>query len=340
MINYITDPYEIFKHAFIFSGSNHNQRYEKIEYLKNHHQKFDSYLIGSSRVGLIEPKIIESYFKDSIFYNAWMSGANPVDAALLLDYMIQNRWQLKNVYLVIDDNIFTMIDYRSTSRAQRRWHYDISQTNAIIFFCSYLFSFHIGAIKAKLLGYFQSAESQEDIQHGTWSYTTKKTKHKKNAEDYIKYEPLFRQFSYNHPEHINWESIHLYLEKIATQCKNYKINCTTTTAPIHHKILAKIPRTHQEKMLRIISKYFPNGFWHFSYLNPITIDNKNYYEPIHHIEQIDKLMLAKIFNDKFINVPQDFGLFITQENLEVSLQKIDQIEKIYKKSLDMQHLYP
>ena len=80
-----------------------------------------------------------------------------------------------------------------------------------------------------------------------------------------------------------------------------------------------------------MAESFPNGFWHFGYLNSITTNDYNYYEETHHIPDIDILSLNRIFQRNADSIPKDFGIFITKDNLKQSLKTMHEIESRFSR---------
>ena len=67
-----------------------------------------------------------------------------------------------------------------------------------------------------------------------------------------------------------------------------------------------------------------SGFYDFSGLNSDTTDNLNYYETSHYRPKVGDLVIARIFNQRNINVPGDFGQWVTAENIDLHLETLRQ----------------
>jgi len=67
-----------------------------------------------------------------------------------------------------------------------------------------------------------------------------------------------------------------------------------------------------------------SGFYDFSGLNSVTTDYFNYYETSHYRWRVGDLVIARIFNDPTVNVPEDFGRWVTRENIDHHLQALHQ----------------
>lgn len=70
--------------------------------------------------------------------------------------------------------------------------------------------------------------------------------------------------------------------------------------------------------------------WSFYGINTITLNKENFDNLGQHFKpKISPLIFARIFNDKNIKVPEDFGVLLTKENIDEELEKIKKIEKQY-----------
>jgi hypothetical protein len=73
-------------------------------------------------------------------------------------------------------------------------------------------------------------------------------------------------------------------------------------------------------------------FWDFTGYNSITTDDRNYYEWSHYRVTVVKYILARVFNDPSVDVPDDFGVFVTQDNIEAHLEKLRENIVSYRKN--------
>lgn len=76
--NYWVDPFGVFSHKSLEWPSYEmtiNPRTAKITYLKDHHQDYDSYILGCSSTSSFPVESLNSYL-DASFYNMIMYGAD------------------------------------------------------------------------------------------------------------------------------------------------------------------------------------------------------------------------------------------------------------------------
>ena len=79
--NYWVDPFGVFSHKSLEWPSYEmtiNPRTAKITYLKDHHQDYDSYILGCSSTSSFPVESLNSYL-DASFYNMIMYGADMLD---------------------------------------------------------------------------------------------------------------------------------------------------------------------------------------------------------------------------------------------------------------------
>lgn len=338
LLNFILNPYEIFEHQLLGDGTYHNQRYEKINFLKNNHQRFNAYLVGSSRIGFITPQKIETYLPGSRFYNAWVSSGNPLDAQIFIDWLLRNHYEVKYLLIQIGlDHAIKIVDYRLVQDMQRLWHYDVTLSDPMGFYNPYIFGFLTQSItrKMQLILSKQKISQLEDIQSGIWDYTTRKKARNENLGLYIRNETTFHKplppFPYDSIQPQQLQMLTQALKDIDKQCQSYNIQCIFVTAPLYYKETQRYPSKLRDFILTILAQSLSNGFWHFGYLNSITTDEHNYYESTHQLPEIDSMMLDKIFQHSTNNIPKDFGIFITKENFESSMQYLHTIEQEFQK---------
>ena len=69
LVNIVVDPYYIFRTPFLKIQSQRNDRYAKIEHLKKKKEKFNFFILGSSRTYYTRPSTLEKYIPSGKGYN-------------------------------------------------------------------------------------------------------------------------------------------------------------------------------------------------------------------------------------------------------------------------------
>lgn len=312
-INYIVDPFNVFDSGFFKHPAQHNERFLKIKHLEKNHSKYNSYIFGSSRIGTTDPKLIEQYIPDSKFYNMAVASANLYDYVMHLRYMLKSNYEIKNLYLQID--IRDMERYgRSDSDYQKKLHPYVTGDSLNEFYLKYLFGFFPKNIneKVKLNLNFQKKGDYFLDTSGMWTSTEKENRLIDDCEKYVKNTKVFHKKIKRNKGSLNLDKTIHALKEIKYLCKKNDINLYIFTTPHNHKMMDSFKVKDYLKFLRLISN--ETDFFNFSGYNTVSNDNCNYYEISHYRPQVAILIAARIFDNKSIVIPNDFGLYITKEN--------------------------
>ena len=313
-MNYVIDPFNIFHTKYLKYQYQMNERFIKIEFLEKEHSKFNSYMFGSSRIGSTNPEIIEKYIPDSKFYNLTASGATLNDDLRILEYFIDRKYNVKNVYLQIDirENMdaykYNKNDYL------RKDHPYINNESLLKYYMNYLTIFPWENIKGKVKNNMQGEDNLKyNLQTGAWTNEKAERKIMSNPQDYIKNEPSFHAKSARTQKGVYTSQNLSDLKEIKKLCDKYNINLIIFITPHNHKLLDTIILEDYIEFLVRLSEI--SAYWDFSGYNTVTLNNENYYEYSHYRPNISKLIAARIFNDKDVELPSDFGFYVTKQNV-------------------------
>lgn len=332
LINYIVDPFKVFGTNFLPETFQENQRYLKVKFIDKAHNKYDSYLFGSSRISFTNPKIIEKYIKNSKFYNFTVTSANLEDNFLHIQYLFKKGYKVKNIYLEVDiDNNIKSSYKKSNNDLMIKLHPNVDNSNKIDFYIQYLKSIAINATIGKIMVNFKPDRENaflSDINGtGMGYFKNKEQIINNNPELYYKNENTLnvnkvkRKQDYYIKNNIN------ALKKIIKLCKTNKTNIIIFITPHNYNSLNKVNEEGYIEFLKEMSQI--TNYWDFSGYNSITTNNYNYYEESHYRPFIANIIAAKIFSDKTVKVPDDFGLFVTPHNI---LQHIEDIKAQIKQA--------
>jgi hypothetical protein len=321
VLNLIIDPYHIF-HTNIFKLEIAvNERYNKIEYLKSNPSKYNSFLIGNSRIGTTNPHILEQYIPNSRFYNMTLATANMEDIITHLQYLIKYNQPITNIYLQLDymDMMFWgHIDENNFLYIQ---HPSVSQRNPLKFYIDYLRIFPIETFKSKIQ-LNTSPNGSESVHYdinstGMWIMNKQRELEiEEHPQKFILNEPSFHTNTINiwKKDDTVYSKMLTALHTIVDLTNKHHINLILYTPPYNHALLNNFVTNDILTYLEDISKI--HSFYCFSNYNSITLDDTNYYESGHFRRKVGALVAAKIFNDKKITTPDDFGIYITHDNFQ------------------------
>ena len=326
-VNYVVDPFNIFHTKILKEQFQMNERFMKIEYLENNKDKYNSYMFGSSRIGTTPPSVINKYLENAKFYNFTVSSANLYDYLIHLKYFIKANYPIKNLYLQID--IDNMSAYsRPNSDYLRKAHPFVNNESLKNYYLSYLTGFFPFNIKGKILLNIQRDDITDYfIETGIWTKPLKEEKILKTPEKFVQEEISFNTKNNRTTKNAQYENNSKALKEIVDLCKENNINLIVFTTPHNKNMMDTFIVEDYLEFLKMISKY--TKFYDFTGYNSITIENINYYESSHYRQNVGELIAAKIFNDKSIEVPQDFGVLVTKENIDEHLENLRKQIKEY-----------
>ncbi|MDN5128017.1 hypothetical protein PJV90_06645, partial [Aliarcobacter butzleri] len=117
-------------------------------------------------------------------------------------------------------------------------------------------------------------------------------------------------------DYLEWgEDSLYYYKKIVELCKEYNINLKIFTTAIHSSMFKLLEETEKMDIFYLwkeeLSKIAP--YWDFMTQNSISDNEDNYIDPSHLKQELGYLYFARIFDDKSIEVPKDFGIFVEKK---------------------------
>ena len=324
MINYVIDPFNIFHTQFFPKQFQMNERFIKVEFLQEHHADYNGYIFGSSRIGTTSPRTIEKYHQNTHFYNMSLSAANMEDYLSHLKYFIDNNYPIDTLYLQID-LVDTLIGYgHPKDRYLTKKHPYIVGDSLLSYYISYLTIYSSSDLKGKLQKNLASDKQEKDLEKviydledtGTWGRPNKELALKDDAEQYIK---NVKSFHIPDPENTYRKDIKSYpkiitaFKEINQICLENNIEFIVFTTPHNHNMLHGV--NSEDAMMFMRDLVSIHDLWYFSGYNSITTNDENYYESSHYRPYIGDLIAAKIFHDTTIDIPKNFGILLTTQNI-------------------------
>lgn len=323
-LNYLVDPYQVFGSDYLKHPLQLNKRYLKVKHLEQNPAQYNSYLLGSSRIGTTEPEVIEQYIPNSKFYNLTVSLGSILDNIMLIKHLLRLEHEVKNLYMQIDVN--SMAIYKQgKSDYQRKYPPSLTKRDEFEFYFEYLTIFPLENIKGKIAINLNETDRLKrpvnDIEETGCFFLPYQDS--LIAQDPAKY--IANEVTFNHlaPERkvtgVHIEETIRALRVIKELCDENNINLIPFVTPHNHNMLNTFNSEDYLYFLSEIATVLP--YWDFSGYNSITKDNRNYYEHSHYRANVAKLIAARIFNDSTIVVPEDFGKKVDLKNLNIHLKE-------------------
>ena len=323
-MNYWIDRYAIFNHNKIYFSEEPNQNFIKMEILLNSEIKNDSFLFGSSRVGKINPKL----FQNGKYYNMTYSEGLPHEHLKNIKTLLKHNISIKNIIIALDDFSYQVEPTTHHSQPMRKLHYKSENTFIFNFYKHYL---TLLPDPISILNKIKCMRQKDNCQNYDFFSTgmpivpsSIENKIEKNVSEHIANQKFLT------PTHYKGNRIEKTIgeiKNIKTICRNNNINLIILINPIHKVTYLDTNFNNFQLFKKQLSEI--QNFYDFSGLNSITTNNYYWYETSHYRVKVGDKIYARIFNDKAIDVPKDFGVLVTKQNIDQHLANLRNQIKAY-----------
>ena len=303
----------------------------KLLYLDKNHNKYDSYLIGSSAAACYDIEAMNNYFNAS-FYNLYTTNSNAVEYYALATIAIEH-FNAKNIVVNIDT--FEPAAYNK-SQNTLSLHADAlySKTLPIKFFLQYVFQnpkyalakSSTSQLSADISLFTNIIPETGEIDYS--EYNEKKigdmeTYNKENAQSFRIVEK-----SANLPSIISSVDC---IERIKELCARKGVNLIVIASPVYSEQWKLYDRDQLSSFKTKLANAV--NYWDFSNTS-LSYDSRYFYSKHHFRKDVTRMMLAEIFNDTSVYRADDFGTYITKDNINTELNILLE-DKIALKDLDL-----
>ncbi len=312
-VNYVIDPYGIFRKDFREQRRSPNDHFIKMRHLLGNPTKYDSLLIGSSRIG----KIDVGRLRNGRYYN--LSHAEGVPGGHLKDIkmLLAKGMRIKNILMGLDDFSYKVDPaahlHRPLTHPYGSWMENLH------FYTEYLLKI---PTKEALKEYWNKTTIKMffDIYETGMPLHREEDEHIERDKD-----AHINHKKFNNPTRYRGDRTRKTLQEIRdikNICILHNINLILFINPIHKTTyIDSGPQQFEEFKQGLVEVV---DYYDFSGLNSITIDNYCYYETSHYRYFVGDFIVARIFNDHSVAVPGDFGVFVTKSNIEAHLEAMRQ----------------
>ncbi len=318
LLNLLVDPFGLFLDVYKWDSYNftQNPRTAKINYIDKNKDKFDSYIVGSSGCGSIKVDTINKYSGDT-YYNSFYYGSDLMDTYNTIKYLSETA-NVKNVLLGINYNTAMFFDV-GDDEINQRMAAKVSDKNLFNFYTSYLFAnprYAVEKIKNKKEdSFFQKAFDVFISETGNYDKNLRDTENISNYNDYLDKPTynVFKVYPKANKDLTEIENFSKYIKRIKDLCDEKGINLQTVVFPIYWEDFDNYKLDELEKFYRSLGSI--TDFWDFS-KSTISADARYFYDSTHFRNSVGDMMLAKIYNDKDVYMPEDFGYHVNQKNID------------------------
>lgn len=312
--NILMDPFGVFGdklfHWDSYSQTN-NPRVAKIEYLDEHHDEYDSYIIGSSSAASYDTELLNAY-TGARFYNLFVYGCDTGDYSDFAHYLIEN-YEVKNLILNIGINEAAPPTNDGTGLNDRS-HYRVTGESKLSFLWDYAFANpKYGA--EKLRSYFSDTELPQSfdvfqVESGCYD---KRVRDVERIGDWERYMAVYGDsFSCENQSRTlpEKETCLRAVEEILSLCEENGVKLTVIFSPVYYGQWEKVAPAELADYKTALAER--TDYWDFS-LSSISMDARYFYDNTHFRNAVGSMVLAKIFGDSSVYMPEDFGSYVTRE---------------------------
>ena len=314
--NYVTDPFAAFGDKFLnwFSyDETNNPRVAKISYLEQHHNEYDSYILGCSSTSSLQVSDFNKLY-DANFYNLIMYGADMRDCEKIADYLIEHyevKHLVLNVYL---DNGFTYDD--ETDRLTRNLHYLTDpDTSALSFYTRYLFCDpRYGFAKLKNLRNDRLLPQSFDVFNevtGEYDKRVRDVEPIGSMDTYLEAYPVFADYPKTGDFVLGQtENCMKSVAAIKERCEAAGVELVVVAAPVYIDYFQNFQPEDVANFYASLAKV--TDFWDFS-CSSVSCEPRYFYDATHFRNAVGSMIAARIAGDDSVYIPDDFGTYVTAD---------------------------
>lgn len=317
VINYIVDPLWTFSHSNNFNQKQNgfDERQQKTNYIyEKHLNNFDGILLGSSRATLIN----QNDFEDMNIYNYSVSSMLPYEYKGYIDFAKKIKGE-DFKYIIIGSDFFGTNKLKEIKTQDSSYYINNTMTT----FYKYKMLVSLELLKKSFTNIKISlfdAKNYYDRNNIHYQNKLSEIERKKRFDENIKIHTIeFMRSNYTYDN--NYINI---LKQLKNDNPNSKF--IIFTSPISADLLVSIIKNGEkineyERWLKELVDIF-GEVNHFMTINSITKNLQNYPDDDHAYPYILKLLANKLSNTKNNNLPEDFGILLTNKNIHEHIENL------------------
>jgi len=333
VFNAIVDPFGVFGDPIFdwYSYSfTQNTRVAKFTFIDRNHEQFDSYILGASGSSAFCVNLLNDYL-DANFFNFHFLGADMHNVEDTAQYLIEN-FTVENIIIGISitNGVYFDQDRQRDNPKMHSMHVSAAGGSRFTFWSRYLwmnpqYSFDkISAFRART--YLPGASDWFDISTGAFDKRGRAAARISCLDEYNITYPEFENFPfYNDVRMLQIENTLESLARIRDMCEAAGVNLIIIFNPLFYRHFDYFNRDDFNRFFTGLAEVIP--FWDFS-MNALSFDPRFFYDPTHFRQALGDMVLARIFDDSSVYIPDDFGVFVTPENALARALSLPYIEPL------------
>lgn len=329
LLNLIVDPFGVFGDRVLGWWSydmSFNSRTAKFSYLEQHHEEFDSYVIGGPSAGAWSTETLDRYF-DGRFYNLALSGNDMRDVEQYVRWLV-GHYEVKNLVLsvTVDNARAHAGDDRAITEAMPC---QLDGSSSLAYYIRYLFAdSYYGLNKLMKMGkdgIVPSFSDRFDADTGAIDYSDRDVEAigAGSLEDYLESNPAFTDLPASTPLLWQQECISS-VAAIRDLCEEAGVNLVVVAAPVYYDYLSRFSRKEVEEFFSALARVTP--YWDFT-SSSLSRDPRYFYDPASFRSHVGEMMLARIFDDGSVYRPRDFGVYCTADSGPARLWDVEEPDR-------------
>ena len=317
-LNAAVDPFGAFGDRLLswFSyDETNNPRVAKLSYLEQHHDEYDSYILGCSSTSSFPVDAFNEEF-DARFYNLIMYGADMRDCEKITRYLIEH-YEVKN--LILNVYLDNGLEYDEESdRLTKSLHYkEDPDTSALSFYTRYLFAdpryalAKLNALRTDTI--LPQTFDVFDERTGCYDKRVRDAEPIGSAERYLESYPVFADYPHQTLSLPYTEPCMQSVAAIRAMCEEAGVNLTVVAGPVYAAYLKNYQTEDIAAFYRSLAQVTP--FWDFS-SSSVSCEMRYFYDGTHFRNNVGEMMCARMTGRTDLWLPDDFGTYVTADTPE------------------------
>ena len=317
-LNAAVDPFGAFGDRLLswFSyDETNNPRVAKLSYLEQHHDEYDSYILGCSSTSSFPVDAFNEAF-DARFYNLIMYGADMRDCEKITRYLIEH-YEVKN--LILNVYLDNGLEYDEESdRLTKSLHYkEDPDTSALSFYTRYLFAdpryalAKLNALRTDTI--LPQTFDVFDERTGCYDKRVRDAEPIGSAERYLESYPVFADYPHQTLSLPYTEPCMQSVAAIRAMCEEAGVNLTVVAGPVYAAYLKNYQTEEIAAFYRSLAQVTP--FWDFS-SSSVSCEMRYFYDGTHFRNNVGEMMCARMTGRTDLWLPDDFGTYVTADTPE------------------------
>ena len=317
-LNAAVDPFGAFGDRLLswFSyDETNNPRVAKFTYLEQHHDEYDSYILGCSSTSSFPVDAFNEAYGAS-FYNLIMYGADMRDCEKIAQYLVEH-YEVKNLILnVYLDNGLTYDE--ESDRLTKNLHYkEDPDTSVLSYYTRYLFAdpryalAKLNALRTDTI--LPQTFDVFDEQTGCYDKRVRDAEPIGSEERYLESYPVFADYPHQTLSLPYTEQCMQSVAAIKTLCVEAGVNLTVAAGPVYAEYLKNYEPETVAQFYSSLAQVTP--FWDFS-SSSVSCEMRYFYDGTHFRNNVGEMICARMTGRTDLWIPDDFGTYVTADTPE------------------------